>query len=90
MLPVTVVEAAHLLLLFRLTKTRYALTFRWAKNAARGVRFLLCFNMYLVLAQGEQVSVFGTCPFQLIESTRHQLIVQAIPINRQPLKTIPG
>ena len=29
--------------------------FSWAKNTARGVRFLLRFNMYLFLAQCEQV-----------------------------------
>ena len=29
-----------------------------AKNTARGVRFLLCFNMYLFLAQCEQVYLF--------------------------------
>ena len=30
----------------------------WAKNTAHGVRFLLGFNMYLILAQCEQVYVF--------------------------------
>ena len=38
--------------------------FSWAKNTARGVRFLLRFNMYLFLAQCEQVPgmpVFATC-----------------------------
>ena len=29
--------------------------FSWAKNTARGVRFLLSFNMYQFLAQCEQV-----------------------------------
>ena len=29
--------------------------FSWAKNTARGVRFLLRFNMHLFLAQSEQV-----------------------------------
>ena len=32
--------------------------FSWAKNTARGVRFLLGFNMYLSLAQYEQVCLF--------------------------------
>ena len=32
--------------------------FLWAKNTARGVRFLLGFNMYLFLAQCEQVYLF--------------------------------
>ena len=32
--------------------------FSWAKNTARGVRFLLGFNMYLFLAQCEQVYLF--------------------------------
>ena len=30
----------------------------WAKNTARGVRFLLRFNMYLFLAQRDQVYLF--------------------------------
>ena len=32
--------------------------FSWAKNTARGVRFLLGFNMYLISAQCEQVYLF--------------------------------
>ena len=32
--------------------------FSWAKNTARGVRFLLGFSMYLFLAQCEQVYLF--------------------------------
>ena len=32
--------------------------FSWAKNTARGVHFLLGFNMYLILAQCEQVYLF--------------------------------
>ena len=33
-------------------------SFSWAKNTARGVCFLLTFNMYLFLAQCEQVYLF--------------------------------
>ena len=32
--------------------------FSWAKNTAHGVRFVLGFNMYLILAQCEQVRLF--------------------------------
>ena len=32
--------------------------FSWTKNTARGVLFLLRFNMYLFLAQCEQVYLF--------------------------------
>ena len=32
--------------------------FSWAKNTARGVRFLLRFNMYPFLAQCQQVHLF--------------------------------
>ena len=32
--------------------------FSWAKNTARGVRFLLGFNMYMFLAQCEQLYHF--------------------------------
>ena len=32
--------------------------FSWAKNTARGVCFLLVFNMYLFLAQCEQLYLF--------------------------------
>ena len=41
--------------------------FSWAKNTARGVRFLLGFNMYLCLAQCEQVYLFfGILPINII------------------------
>ena len=35
------------------------IAFSWAENTARGVRFLLGFDMYLILAQCEQVYLFG-------------------------------
>ena len=51
--PLNILEAAHLLLYWcsgaKIIMFRNA--FSWAKNTARGVRFLLGFNMYLILAQ---------------------------------------
>ena len=59
--PLNTFKAAYLLLLlFRRQKKKFN-AFSWAKNAkntARGVRFLLVFNMYLFLAQFEQVYLF--------------------------------
>ena len=34
------------------------ITLSWAKNTARGVRFLIRFNMYLIWVQCEQVYLF--------------------------------
>ena len=46
--------------------------FSWAKNTARGVRFLLGFNMYLFLAQCEQVYLFLALAL-LSNIEKHQL-----------------
>ena len=64
--PLKTLEAAHLLilLLYCCSSAKHnvyqvpANAFSWAKNAARGVRFLLGFNMYLILAHCEQVYMF--------------------------------
>ena len=58
--PFKILEVAYLLLLillllFRRKKKKMLSAFSWAKNTTRGVRFLLGFNMYLFLAQCEQV-----------------------------------
>ena len=45
-------------LLFGRKKKKMFWRISWAKNTARGVRFLLRFNMYLFLAQCEQVNLF--------------------------------
>ena len=63
-----ILEAAYLLLLIVLllfsgaksilSTSIYIKYFSWAKNTVRGVHFLLGFNIYLILAQCEQVSLF--------------------------------
>ena len=63
--PLNILEAAYLLLstvpystAVQAQKIIMFTAFLWAKNTARGVRFLLVFNMYLFLAQFEQVYLF--------------------------------
>ena len=56
--PFKILEAAYLLLLLFRRKKKKLNAFSWAKNTARGVRFLLGFNMYLILARCEQVYLF--------------------------------
>ena len=67
LLPIKILEAAYLLLLlvlvllillFRRRTIKMFKAFSWAKNTARGVRFLLRFNMYLFLDQCEEVYHF--------------------------------
>ena len=58
--PLKISEAAYLLLLLFTRKKKTFNAFSWAKNTARGVRFLLGFiNRYLFLAQCEQVYLFS-------------------------------
>ena len=63
--PLKIWEAAYLLLstvpystAVQAQKIIMFTAFLWAKNTARGVRFLLGFNMYLILARCEQVYLF--------------------------------
>ena len=59
--PLKILEAAYLLLLILLllfTRKKKRNAFSWTKNTARGLRFLLVLNMYLFLAQCEQVILF--------------------------------
>ena len=50
-------------LLFRRKKEKKINAFSWAKNTARGVRFLLGFNMYLFFGSMRTgIPVFDTCP----------------------------
>ena len=42
----------------RKKKVKCFQAFSWAKNTARGVRFMFRFNMYLFLAQCEQIYLF--------------------------------
>ena len=57
-------------LLFRRKKMKMFKALSWAKNTARGVRFLLRFNMYLFLAQCEQVYLFLALAQKISENTR--------------------
>ena len=64
LLLIKILEAAYVLLLLVLLllrrKKKKINAFSWAKNTARGVRFLLGFiNRYLFLAQCEQVYLFS-------------------------------
>ena len=69
LLPIKILEAYtgiyYQVLLFRRKKIKMFKAFSWAKNTARGVRFLLRFNMYLFWAQCEQVYVF-LAPFKIV------------------------
>ena len=65
LLPIKILEAAYLLLLFRRKKKNFQ-AFSGAKNTARGVHFLLRFNMYLLLARCEQVYLFLAIALLLI------------------------
>ena len=56
MLSIKILKAAYPLLLFR--RIISSVLRLWAKNTARGVRFLLAFNMYLFWAHCEQVYLF--------------------------------
>ena len=60
-------------LLFRRKKEKKLTLSRGPKNTARGVRFLLGFNMYLFLAQCEQVYLFLTLAPQKT-ATKRQMI----------------
>ena len=42
--------------------------FSWAKNTARGVRFLLGFDVYLFWAQCEQVLLFWHLPYESVQT----------------------
>ena len=73
LLPVKILEAAYLLLLlvlvllillFRRRTIKMFKAFSWAKNTARGVRFLLRFNMYLFLAQCDRYTCFWHLPYR--------------------------
>ena len=57
--PLKILEAAYSLL-YCCSGAKIIMfnAFSWAKNTARGVHFLLGFNIYLILAQCEQVYLF--------------------------------
>ena len=61
--PLKILAAAYLLVLLLFRRKKINIKISWAKNTARGVRFLLGFSMYLILAQCEQVYLFfGNLP----------------------------
>ena len=58
--------------------------FSWAKNTARGVRFLLRFNMHLFLAQSEQVYLILALARTIMTACHLPLVAS---INRFPTYT---